>query len=118
MITLTPQAATKIKVLCGQEEKAEPALRLFVAGGGCSGFQYGMTLDAETADGDQIIEHDGVKLVVDEFSITMLTGAEVDYVETIMNSGFTVRNPNAVSSCACGHSFKAADVPGNPNPCH
>jgi len=118
MITMTHQAAEKIKTLCEQEERSEPALRLFVAGGGCAGFQYGMTLDADMADGDQIIDHDGVKLVVDEFSMTMLSGAEVDYVETLMRSGFTVHNPNAVSSCACGSSFKAAGVEGNPNACH
>lgn len=118
MITMTSQAAVKIKTLCLQEEKEEPALRLFVTGGGCAGFQYGMTLDAEEADDDQIIENDGVRLVVDPFSMTMLTGSELDYVETIMQSGFTVRNPNAVTSCACGHSFKADGVEGNPNACH
>lgn len=118
MITMTPQAAHKIKFLCDQEERQDPALRLFVTGGGCAGFQYGMTLDADEVDDDQILEYEGVKLVVDPFSMTMLTGAELDYVETIMQSGFTVRNPNAVSSCACGHSFKADGVDGNPNACH
>ena len=118
MITMTGQAAGKIKTLCLQEEKEEPALRLFVTGGGCAGFQYGMTLDADMADDDQIVMTDGVKLVVDPFSMTMLTGSELDYVETIMQSGFTVRNPNAVSSCACGHSFKASGVEGDPHACH
>ncbi len=118
MITMTPQAADKLRVLCQENERPEAALRLFVAGGGCAGFQYGMTLDADLSDGDQVIEHHGVKLVVDEFSVTMLNGAEVDYVETLMRSGFTVHNPNASSSCACGSSFKADGVEGNPNACH
>ena len=86
--------------------------------GGCSGFQYGMALDNVTQDDDQVIEQNGLKLVVDEFSFGYLRGAEIDYVDSLMGAGFTVVNPNAVASCSCGHSFDTADHAGNARRCH
>jgi iron-sulfur cluster assembly protein len=92
-------------------------LRVFVVGGGCSGFQYGMAI-AEQADADDtVIEAEGARIVVDPDSVPMLSGAEIDFVEDLMKSGFTIYNPNAVSSCACGSSFQANGHEGAPRPC-
>jgi len=88
------------------------ALRVFVAGGGCSGYQYGMAIAQEIDEDDFVFEQDGVKVLVDPESAPLLKGAEIDYVEDIMKSGFTIFNPNAVKSCACGSSFDTADSSG------
>ena len=95
----------------------EGALRVFVVGGGCSGYQYGMALAAEAEEGDIVVERNGVKIVVDTDSAPLLGGAEVDYTEDIMKSGFTIFNPNAVKSCACGSSFQTADGSGQARAC-
>ncbi len=116
LITMTPTAAGKVHDLLTQENDASLALRIFVAGGGCSGLQYGMTLDEEQ-EGDTIIALEGVKVLVDEMSLGYITGSEVDYVDSLMGAGFTVNNPNAVSSCGCGHSFKTADGGGDARSC-
>ena len=108
VITITPTAAEKVRELLTQENDPSLALRIFVAGGGCSGLQYGMTLDEEQ-DGDTIISQGEFKVLVDEMSLGYINGGEVDYVDSLMGAGFTVNNPNAVSSCGCGHSFKTAD---------
>jgi iron-sulfur cluster assembly accessory protein len=107
MITLTANAAAKVKGILEQEKANLPAggLRIYVQGGGCSGFQYGMVLD-EVADGDQVIEAEGVKVIVDPMSLRYLEGAEVDYKEDLMGGGFAIKNPNAKSTCGCGHSFQ------------
>src|SRR5438445_10564044 len=110
-ITMTPTAVVKVKELLQQENDPSLGLRIFVAGGGCSGLQYGMTLDEEQ-EGDTVIGVSGFKVFVDEMSVGYITGSEVDYVDSLMGAGFAVNNPNAVSSCGCGHSFKTADGGG------
>ncbi|MEO8953369.1 MAG: iron-sulfur cluster insertion protein ErpA [Ktedonobacteraceae bacterium] len=111
VITITPTAAEKVRELLTQENDPSLALRIFVAGGGCSGLQYGMTLDEEQ-DGDTIISQGEFKVLVDEMSLGYINGSQVDYVDSLMGAGFTVNNPQAVSSCGCGHSFKTADGGG------
>ena|SRR5437764_10490462 len=106
-ISMTPAAAGKVRDLLTQENDPTLALRIFVAGGGCSGLQYGMTLDEEQ-DGDTVISQGDFNVLVDEMSLGYISGSEVDYVDSLMGAGFTVNNPNAVSSCGCGHSFKTA----------
>ena len=86
-------------------------LRIYVQGGGCSGFSYGMVLD-EAAEGDQVFEKEGVKVIVDSMSLRYLEGAEVDYKEDLMGGGFAIKNPNATSTCGCGHSFNAGGEGG------
>lgn len=117
-LTVTVAAAERTKLLLKQKNMPAGALRVFVVGGGCSGYQYGMALAEGPDDGDIIIEHNGARVVVDEDSARMLAGSEVDYTEDIMKSGFTVFNPNAVKSCACGSSFQTSDGSGMPRACH
>ena len=111
MITLTPAAADAVRGLLEKRNlKAQDyALRVFIAGGGCSGYQYGMALEANIRPEDLVAEFDGVRVVVDEVSINYLRGASVDYVESVMGSGFKIENPNAISSCGCGSSFRTKD---------
>ena len=104
MISLTENAAAKVKGILEQESIPAGGLRIYVQGGGCSGFSYGMVLD-EAAEGDQILEVAGVKVIVDPMSLRYLEGAEIDYKEDLMGGGFAVKNPNATSTCGCGHSF-------------
>ena len=106
MINVTSLAAEKIQELLSEENKAEAGLRVFVQGGGCSGFQYGLMIEEGDAatDADQTIESNGIKLV-DPISIRYLKGAEVDFVDNLAGGGFTIRNPNAKSTCGCGSSF-------------
>jgi len=107
-ITLTPAAATAVQELLAKRELGDLALRVFVSGGGCSGFQYGMALEDNIRETDIITEQHGVRLVVDEISINYLDGATVDYIDEVMGSGFKIENPNAVSTCGCGSSFKTS----------
>ena len=105
-ITVTESAASKIKDLLTEENKSDSGLRVFVQGGGCSGFQYGLMIEEGGAGvGDQAFESNGVRLFVDPVSISYLKGAEVDFVDTITGGGFTIKNPNAKSTCGCGSSF-------------
>jgi iron-sulfur cluster insertion protein len=104
-ITVTEAAATKIKELLAEEGKSDSGLRVFVQGGGCSGFQYGLMIEEGTGVGDQSFESNGVRLYVDPVSVSYLKGAEVDFVDTITGGGFTIKNPNATSTCGCGQSF-------------
>jgi len=106
MINVTEMAAGKITELLSEENKSGSGLRVFVQGGGCSGFQYGLMIEenGEVA-GDQVFESNGVRLYVDPISIRYLKGAEVDFVDTITGGGFTIKNPNASSTCGCGQSF-------------
>ena len=108
MINLTDAAAQKVKGILEQEKENIPqgGLRIYVQGGGCSGFSYGMVLD-EAAEGDQVFEKEGIKVIVDPMSLRYLEGAEVDYKEDLMGGGFAIKNPNAKSTCGCGHSFQA-----------
>src|ERR1700759_4023671 len=108
IVTLTPAAAAKIRDLLASEEDV-PAPRVALEGGGCSGFQYGLGCDRGAQEGDHEFECEGVTVVVDPFSAPYLSGAQVDYLETIAESGFKIENPNAVASCGCGHSFQVAE---------
>jgi iron-sulfur cluster assembly accessory protein len=106
MITVSEAAALKINELLQEENKAGSGLRVFVQGGGCSGFQYGLMIEENgQGSGDQVVETRGVKLYVDPISIRYLNGAEVDFVDTTTGGGFTIKNPNAKSTCGCGQSF-------------
>ncbi len=116
VISMTTPAAEKVRELLKQENDPALGLRIFVAGGGCSGLQYGMTLDEEQ-DGDTVINQDDFKVLIDDMSLGYITGSEVDYVDSLMGAGFTVNNPNAVSSCGCGHSFKTSDGGGEARSC-
>jgi iron-sulfur cluster assembly protein len=117
LVTITERAAAKATALLADKGHPDGMLRVFVVGGGCSGFQYGMAI-AEQADADDtVIEAEGARIVVDPDSVPMLSGAEIDFVEDLMKSGFTIYNPNAVSSCACGSSFQANGHEGTPRPC-
>jgi iron-sulfur cluster assembly protein len=117
MITMTPEAAEQLKVFLDEQGTPEHALRVFVSPGGCSGLQYGMTIDESADEGDEILESDGVRVLVDSFSAMYLEEAEIDYVSSLMGGGFTVSNPNAVASCACGHSFDAGGNAGTAQGC-
>jgi iron-sulfur cluster insertion protein len=107
MINVTPAAASKISELLTEENKVSAGLRVFVQGGGCSGFQYGLMIDEGEGDAttDAVIESNGVKLLVDPISARYLRGAEVDFIDNITGGGFTIKNPNAKSTCGCGSSF-------------
>ena len=108
MINLTPKAVDKVKGILEQEKAnlSDGGLRIYVQGGGCSGFSYGMVLD-EVTEGDRTFDSGGVKVIVDPTSLPYLEGAEVDYKEDLMGGGFAIKNPNAASTCGCGHSFNA-----------
>jgi iron-sulfur cluster insertion protein len=104
-IVLTENAARRIAMLRAQEEAGNAFLRIAVSGGGCSGFQYGLTFDDQRNEDDFVFERDGVTVVVDDVSLGLLSGAEVDFVEDLMGASFQIHNPNAASSCGCGNSF-------------
>ncbi len=105
LINVTEAAAGKIRELLTEEGKTESGLRVFVQGGGCSGFQYGLMIEESGGVGDQLFESNGVRLFVDPVSVSYLKGAEVDFVDTMTGGGFTIKNPNAKSTCGCGQSF-------------
>ena len=110
LIDLTPLAAEKVKELMAAEPDAESlVLRVAIQGGGCSGFQYGLGFDSGAAEGDHELTLEGVRVVVDPFSAPYLQGAKVDYLNGLQESGFKIDNPNAVSSCGCGHSFQVEE---------
>ena len=117
LITITELAAEKAHELMVSRELPDGALRVFVAGGGCSGYQYGMALARSAEDDDIILEENDVRIVVDPESAQYLEGAEIDYVDDIMKSGFSIHNPNATKSCACGSSFQTEDGSGEARPC-
>jgi iron-sulfur cluster assembly protein len=105
MITITNEAVDQLRDFLAEQGTPDHALRVFVSPGGCSGLQYGMSIEEIEDEGDTVVNTSGVKLLVDEFSAMYIAGAEIDYVNSLMGGGFTVRNPNAVAGCACGHSF-------------
>ena len=105
LLQFTQGAASKVKSLVEEEGNPRLKLRVFVTGGGCSGFQYGFTFDDEMADDDTVVEREGVSLVVDPMSFQYLVGAAVDYQEGLEGSRFVIKNPNASSTCGCGQSF-------------
>jgi iron-sulfur cluster insertion protein len=105
LITVTESAARRIAEVKQQEGATDAFLRIAVSGGGCSGFQYGFTFDDRTTAEDRFFERDGVRVVIDDTSLELLNGAEIDFVEDLMGASFQIRNPNASSSCGCGNSF-------------
>jgi iron-sulfur cluster assembly accessory protein len=106
-ISLTPNAIAKVREIMEAQGQTEGGLRIYVAGGGCSGYKYGMQLDNEPTSDDTVYEFDGLKVFVDSMSHPFLQGANVDYVDdALLGQGFKVDNPNATSSCGCGQSFK------------
>lgn len=107
-LTLTPSASKKLGSLLAEENNPNLKLRIFVSGGGCSGFQYGFTFDENQEDNDELIESEGAKVLVDPMSGNYLNGSEVDYVEDLNGAQFVIKNPNAASSCGCGKSFTPA----------
>lgn len=117
LVNITEKAAEKAKSLLESRNLPEGALRVFVAGGGCSGYQYGMALARSIEEDDLVLEEFGVRIVVDPESSQYLQGAEIDYVDDIMKSGFSIYNPNATKSCACGSSFQTADGSGQARAC-
>lgn len=112
LVTLTPAASEKLLGLMQEKQLENHALRVFVAGGGCSGLQYGMTFDDETHPGDAEFEVNGLKVRVDPMSARYMQGANIDYQDSLMGGGFKIDNPNAVSACGCGSSFKPRDEEG------
>lgn len=104
-LVFTDSAVGKVKELIEEEDNNALMLRVFISGGGCSGFQYGFSFDESTTEGDTVIEKEGVKLLIDPMSIQYLTGAEIDYSEGLEGAQFVIRNPNAQTTCGCGSSF-------------
>jgi iron-sulfur cluster assembly accessory protein len=110
MVTVTESAATKIRALMSEEPEGEVSvLRIAIQGGGCSGFQYALGFDRGPQDGDNEIEMNGVRVVIDPFSAPYLAGAEIDYVDALMGAGFAINNPNVQAACGCGSSFQAKE---------
>jgi iron-sulfur cluster assembly accessory protein len=109
-VSLTQRAKDELKEIMTDQEKPNAALRIWVSGGGCSGLSYGMALDdSEPEEGDQVFEEDGIKLFVDSMSLNYMSGSVVDFVDDGTEGAFKIDNPNAVSGCGCGSSFKTAD---------
>ena len=117
-LSLTDEAVERLRTVLDTQQVPEGALRVFVSPGGCSGFSYGMSLEPEPAEDDEIVEQGGVKVVVDPFSLQDLNGAQIDFIDSLMGGGFTVVNPNAVKNCACGQSFETSFDQGAAKPCH
>jgi len=114
-INLTKSAAERIQSLLDKDENRAMKLRVFVSGGGCSGFQYGFSFDEQSNEEDTTVERYGVQLLVDPMSLNHLDGAEIDYQESLQGSSFVIRNPNAASTCGCGQSFTPSDSGGCAN---
>ncbi|MCU0512690.1 MAG: iron-sulfur cluster insertion protein ErpA [Anaerolineae bacterium] len=109
ILTVTPSAVAVIRNLLQQRNVPNHSLRVFVTGGGCSGMQYGMAFEERAQDFDKVVSVDGVSLLVDPTSLVYLKGATIDFVDSLIGGGFRIDNPNAASSCGCGHSFKGKD---------
>jgi iron-sulfur cluster assembly accessory protein len=109
MILISEAASSRLLAMMREKELEGFSLRVFVSGGGCSGLQYGMTFDDEMREDDNEFQAGALRVVIDPISAGYMTGASIDYIESIMGSGFKIENPNAVSSCGCGHSFRTAD---------
>ncbi len=105
IVTVTPKAAEKIREFMKEEDGKPEYLRVYVQGGGCSGLSYGMGFEKQAEEDDIVIEEQGVKLLIDSYSQDHLKGANVDYIESLMGSGFKINNPNVTKSCSCGSSF-------------
>jgi iron-sulfur cluster insertion protein len=105
MITLSESAVTRIQDILAEENQPDLKLRVFVQGGGCSGMQYGFTLDQDTGDDDWTLDINGVQILVDSMSGQYLQGAEIDFKDDVMGASFVIKNPNAETTCGCGSSF-------------
>ncbi len=110
-ITLTETAAERVRALMQEKALENHALRVFISGGGCSGFQYGMAFDNNPRQDDVKISYEDIEVIVDPVSFGHLAGSKIDYVEDLMGGGFHIDNPNAVSTCGCGNSFRTDDKP-------
>ncbi len=110
VLVVTPMAVQVIKTLLEQRQIPNHALRVFVSGGGCSGMQYGMAFEEAPRDFDRVVEVEGIRLLVDPTSLMYLQGSTIDYVDSLMGGGFRIDNPNAVSTCGCGHSFRGKEA--------
>ena len=117
VLSLSDAAAAKLRDLTKEESNPDIGLRVYVYSGGCSGYRYGMMLEDQPSPEDVRLEANGVRVYVDGQSIPLLSGSEIDYVDTLMGAGFTVNNPNAVAACGCGSSFRTADDAGQARAC-
>ncbi len=117
LVVLSEAAAAKLTELTAGEADTQTGLRVYVYSGGCSGFRYGMMLEDQPTPEDITVESRGIKVYVDQQSTALLSGSEIDYLDTLMGAGFTVNNPNAVSGCGCGSSFRTAESAGSPGGC-
>ncbi len=117
LVTLSDAAVAKLTELTREEADPNVGLRVYVYSGGCSGYRYGMMLEDQPAEEDIRVESKGIRVYVDPGSTQLLTGSEIDYVDTLMGAGFTVNNPNAVSGCGCGSSFRTEESAGAPGGC-
>ena len=118
LVRLSDAAATKLRELTKDETDPNVGLRVYVYSGGCSGFRYGMMLEDQPGADDVRVESQGITVYVDPQSTSLLQGSEIDYLDTLMGAGFTVNNPNAVSGCGCGSSFRTSESAGSPGACH
>ena len=117
LVTLSDAAVAKLSELTKEEADPNVGLRVYVYSGGCSGYRYGMMLEDQPADEDIKVMSNGINIYVDPQSTALLKGSEIDYVDTLMGAGFTVNNPNAVSGCGCGSSFRTEESAGAPGAC-
>jgi iron-sulfur cluster assembly accessory protein len=117
VVSLTDAAASKLRELTKEETSPAIGLRVYVYSGGCSGYKYGMMLEDQPTPDDSILESSGVRVYVDTNSVKLLAGSQIDYVDTLMGAGFTVNNPNAVTGCGCGSSFRTAEDAGQARSC-
>jgi iron-sulfur cluster assembly accessory protein len=117
IVSLTDAAALKLAELTKEETNPEIGLRVYVYSGGCSGYRYGMMLEDQPTPEDNVLQANGVRVYIDNNSVPLIRGSEIDYVDTLMGAGFTVNNPNAVSGCGCGSSFRTADDAGQARSC-
>ena len=117
IVSLTNAAATKLAELTKDETAPEIGLRVYVYSGGCSGYRYGMMLEDQPTAEDNVLSENGVRVYIDNNSVPLIQGSEIDYVDTLMGAGFTVNNPNAVSGCGCGSSFRTGEDAGSPRSC-
>jgi iron-sulfur cluster assembly accessory protein len=117
VVSLTDAAASKLRELTKDEPSPAIGLRVYVYSGGCSGYKYGMMLEDEPTPEDNVLHANGVRVYVDGNSVPLLAGSQIDYVDTLMGAGFTVNNPNAVTGCGCGSSFRTADDAGQARSC-
>ena len=117
VLSLSDAAAAKLRELTKEETNPDIGLRVYVYSGGCSGYRYGMMLEDQPTPDDNVLLSNGMKVYVDGKSIPLISGSEIDYVDTLMGAGFTVNNPNAVTACGCGSSFRTADDAGTARSC-